>query len=116
MRGNEHSNSPARRLESFSKRPETLRVTERYADWMQSDNGVITCTKLAGYAMTRVAGRISRPDYKQSVRKLAVTSGLPTDDFLLIAKCILEQLRCMLAGSGQIPFTPTRWDEEDGDA
>lgn len=116
MNDNEHSSDSAtRRLARFRKRPEILRVAERRADWLQSDNGAIVSTQLAGYAMTRLAGHMSRKDYMQSISKLAATSDLPFNDFKLIAKCVLEQVRCMLSGSGQIPFTPACWDEEDGE-
>jgi hypothetical protein len=100
------------RFARFRERPEMRELSSQYADWAQSEDGCIVNAQLAGLAILRLAGRISRQHYRQSVCNLAKSSSVPTADFMLIAKGILEAARCMLAGSGQIPFTPDQWDAE----
>lgn len=108
--------SPAQRFAAFNARPEIRRVTAQYADWSICGHGCIIKTQLSALAMFRQAGRITRQDYRASVRKLSAGSGLPHRDFQLIAECCREMVRLMLAEAGQIPFTPGRWDSEDGEA
>jgi hypothetical protein len=103
----------AQRLRRFQMRPDVQKVTGRHADWAQSDEGCIVNLQLASLALARVTRRISRQDYKRSVRILARSASLPVQDFLLIAKCCLEATQCMLAAIGQIPYTPAQWDIED---
>jgi hypothetical protein len=107
------SDPAARRLARFNARPEIQSIAARYADWAHGD-GCIINVQLSALAMMRLARRISRADYRASLRKLAATSGLPHADFQLLAKCSREIARCMLSGSGQIPFTPWEWDREEG--
>lgn len=103
------------RFARFKARLEIRRITAKYADWATRGDGCKINVQLSGLAMLRLAGRLSRQNYRTSVRKLAITSGLPSADFKLLAKCSRELARCMLSGSGQIPFTPERWDNEEGD-
>lgn len=104
--------SAAQRFARFKARPDIQRVTARYADWAAGGDGCIVNIQLAELAMSRLAGRLSRSDYRLSLRNLAKTAGLPSKDFQLLAQCNLELVRCMLSGSGQIAFTPEEWDEE----
>jgi hypothetical protein len=116
----EHSlragSAASERLARFQERPDIQRVTARYAEWAESEDGCVVNVQLAGLAMLRLAGRITRQDYKRSVRRLAKSTGLPVHDFLLIAKCSLEAAQCVLVGSRQIPFMPDRWDAEAAEA
>lgn len=109
------SSAAAQRFARFNARPEIRRITARYADWAAQGDGCIVNVQLSGLAMLRLAGRISRHDYRASVRKLAGTSGLPQTDFLLLAECSREMVRYMLSSSGQIPFTPWEWNAEEGE-
>ena len=65
--------------------------------------------------MLRLGGRITRREYRTSVRQLATSSGLPLADFKLLAECSRESARYMLTGTGQISFVPERWDNEEGE-
>ncbi|RVQ67112.1 hypothetical protein EKN06_09330 [Croceicoccus ponticola] len=105
--------SAAQRFARFNARPEIQRITERYAEWVAQSDGCIINVQLSGLAMLRLAGRISRSDYRASIRKLASASGLPSADFKLLAECSRELARYMLSGSGQIFFTPKQWDFEE---
>ena len=107
------SNAAAQRFARFNARQEIRRITARYADWVAQGDGCVVNVQLSGLAMLRLAGRISRPDYRASVRKLASTSGLPPMDFQLLAECNRELVRYMLSNSGQIPFTPREWDADE---
>jgi hypothetical protein len=104
----------AKRFARFNARPQIRRITTQYADWVAQGNGCIINVQLSGLAMMRLAGRIARQEYRTSVRKLATESGLPIADFKLLAECSRELARYMLAGTGQIPFNPTQWDNEEG--
>lgn len=110
------SGSIEERFARFSVRPDVADVTSRYGDWANSSDGIMLNLQLSGLAMMRVAGRLSRNDYKRSIRNLASTSGICLGDFLIMAEYGLELARSDLAGSGQIPFTPERWDAEEGEA
>ena len=103
----------AQRFARFNARPEVHRITERYADWVAQGDGCIINVQLAGLAMLRVAGRISRSEYRASVRELACASGLPPADFKLLAECSRELTRFILSGSGHISFAPKQWDFEE---
>jgi hypothetical protein len=105
----------AERFARFQQRPEVRRVTSRYADWARTSDGVTVNVQLSGLAMMRLAGRLSRNDYKKAVRDLAATSSIPPHDFRIFAKCILEFTRCALAGSGQFDAGHTDWDVEGDD-
>ncbi len=111
---NAESNA-AQRFAQFRQRPDIRRITSQYADWVARGDGCIINAQLSSLAMLRLAGRISRQEYRTSVRKLAGTSGLPLADFRLLAECSRELVRSMLTGSGQIPFTPERWDNDEGE-
>lgn len=102
------------RFARFKARPEIRRVTAQYADWATQRNGRMINVQLSSLAMLRQTGRISRQEYRASVRKLAITSGLPSTDFKILAECGRELVRYMLAGSGQIPLTPERRNNEGG--
>lgn len=110
----DNATAAAQRLARFQARPEIQSVTTRYADWPAGD-GVTVNVQLAGLALLRVGGCISRPDYRGSIRKIARTSGLPLKDFHLLAQCNRELVRCALSGSGQIAFTPDDWDAEEAE-
>lgn len=107
------SNAAAQRFARFNARPEIQSITTRYADWVKQGGGSIINAHLSGLAILRLAGRIGRQEYRTSIRKLGVESGLPSTDFKLLAECSREFARYMLAGSGQIPFTPGMWDGEE---
>lgn len=109
----DNGTAAALRFARFKARPEIQRVTARYASWTEGGDGYILNVQLAGLAMSRLAGSISRSDYRASVRKLAGTSGMPLKDFQLLAQCNRELVRCMLSGSGQIAFNPGDWDAEE---
>lgn len=94
----------AQRFARFQAHPEVVDITNRYADWARTD-GLMTNVQLAGLAMLRVRGQLSRNEYRKSDRKLAATSGVPLQDFLLLARCQLEATRWMLIGSGQMTLT-----------
>lgn len=113
MTGN--GTAAAQRFARFNARPEIQRITARYADWAAHGDGCIINVQLSGLAMLRLAGRITRQEYRTSLRKLAASSGLPMADFKLLAECSRELARCILAGSGQIPFAPDQWDNEEGE-
>lgn len=112
---NPANSAAAQRFVRFKARPDIRRISVKYADWAARGEGCILKVQLSGLAMLRLAGRISRHDYRTSVRKLAITSGLPSADFKLLAECSWELAQFMLSGSGQLPFTPERWNDEDGD-
>lgn len=107
-------NAAAQRFDRFKARPHIRRVTTRYADWAANGDGCIINVQLSGLAMMRLAGRITRQEYRMSVRNLATESGLPLTDFKLLAECSRELARYVLAGAGQIPFNPAQWDDEEG--
>lgn len=107
-------NAAAVRFARFNARPQIRRITTQYANWVGQGNGCIINVQLSGLAMMRLAGRIARQEYRTSVRKLATESGLPLADFKLLAECSRELVRYMLAGTGQIPFNPVQWDNEEG--
>ena len=107
-------NAAAERFARFNARPQIRRITTKYSDWAAQGNGWIINVQLSGLAMMRLAGRIARQEYRTSVRKLATESGLPMADFRLLAECTRELARYMLADTGQIPFNPTQWDNEEG--
>lgn len=111
----ENGTAAAQRFARFNARPEIRRITSRYADWVAQGDGCMINVQLSSLAMLRIAGRISRSDYRASVRKLASASGLPPKDFQLLAECSRELARCALSGSGQVAFTPGDWaSEEEG--
>jgi hypothetical protein len=95
---------PAATLAQFKKRPDVARIAEKYADWARTSEGVLTGLQLAFLAMRRVSGQIPRPAYRRAVRELAVTTTIPSRDFLLMAECYLELLRTALTATGQFPF------------
>lgn len=105
----------ARRFAKFRQRQDIRRITTQYADWVTQGDGCIFNLQLSGLAMLRLADRISRQEYRTSVRKQAITSGLPSAEFKLLAECSRELARYMLASSGQISFNPERWDNEEGE-
>lgn len=107
-------NPAAERFARFNARPQIRRITTRYADWVSEGHGCIINVQLSGLAMLRLASRITRQEYRTSVRKLAAESGLPLADFKLLAECNRELARYTLAGTGQIPFSPAQWDDEEG--
>ncbi len=105
----------AQRFARFSARPEIQRIVRQYYDWIGHRDGCLIYMQLSGLAFVRMANRITRSDYRTSVQKLARQSGLPREDFRLLAQHNRELVRCMLAGSEQIAFTPREWDAEEGD-
>ena len=109
----ESGKAAARRFARFNARPDIQRITSRYADWVAQGDGCMINVQLSTLAMLRLAGRISRSDYRASVHKLAIASGLPPKDFQLLAECSRELVRCALSGSGQIAFTPGDWALEE---
>lgn len=105
------------RFARFKSRPDVEDVANRYAGWVVSGEGIGINLQLALFAVLRVSGQMARPAYRLAVRELAATTTIPLQDFLILAKCQLELLRNGLAGTGQIPFTPSEWDaEEEGEA
>ena len=104
------------RFARFKSHPDIEDVAKRYADWAESSEGIGIDLQLALFAMLRINGRMPRPAYRLAVRNLAANTTIPIRDFLILAKCQLELMRCGLAGSGQIPFTPSEWDAEGGEA
>lgn len=105
----------AQRFSRFNARPQISSITSRYANWIAQGNGCIINVQLSALAMMRLAGRITRNEYRASVRKLATKSGLPMADFKLLAECSRELARYMLSGTGQIPFSPAQWENEEGE-
>ena len=95
----------------FKARPDVADVAKRYAGWAVSSEGTGINLQLAMFGMQRVCGRMPRSAYRLAVRDLAATTTIPLRDFLILAKCQLELLRSGLAGTGQIPFNTTDWDE-----
>lgn len=103
------------RFARFKARRDIRRVTAQYADWAESPDGSIVNVQLAGLAVARLSGRISRQAYRSSLRKMSRESGLPQHDFRLLAECGRELARCALAGTGQVPFAPSQWDAEEAE-
>jgi hypothetical protein len=100
------------RFARFKARPDVADVASRYGDWAVSSEGIGINLQLAMLAMQRVRGQMPRSAYRLAVRDLAATTTIPLRDFLILAECQLELLRSGLAGSGQMPFTPSEWDAE----
>lgn len=92
----------AERLTRFQQRPEVRRAAEQYADWSRSSAGIMINFQLSYLAMARVAGKLSRAFYRNALDKLAKGSGVPLDDFRILARCMLELVRCALAGTDQV--------------
>ena len=90
------------RFARFRRRPDIQSVTARYADWARTSDGMLIHAQLAGFAMTRLGGRMTRNQYRASVRQLASGSKIPARDFALLAECGRELARCLLVGSGQL--------------
>lgn len=108
------NNAAAERFARFNARPRIRRINSQYADWVAQGSGCIINVQLSGLAVMRLAGRISRQEYRTSVTRLASESGLPMADFKLLAECSRELVRYMLSVTGQIPFSPAQWDNEEG--
>lgn len=105
--------TPEKRFKRFNERLDIQRITKQYADYVHEDDGIKISFQLSTLAMLLQAGGISRRDYRGSVRALSATSGLPDGDFRLLAECSRELTRYLLCASGQIPFTPWEWDEQE---
>lgn len=93
--------SPAMRFAQFRERPDVMRVTEKYADWACSPNGMMINMQLAALGMMRLTGRVSRQSYRKSVADLAVKAGVPEADFRILAECTVEILRGAKAAGGR---------------
>jgi hypothetical protein len=104
---------PAEHLRKFIDKPESKYIATKYASLVQTPAGIAINAKLTGLAMLRLARRMTRQEYRQSLRQLAAKSGLPLADFRLLARCSRELTRCTLSGSEQIAFTPMLWDAEE---
>lgn len=105
MNGRRPSGYAAQRFARFQQRPDVKRVANRYVDWSETSAGIFINLQLSHLAMARAAGKLSRPSYRKAVRDLAAASGIPAEDFRILARCTLEFVMCGLAGSGQIPLS-----------
>jgi len=90
------------RHDRFRVRPDVQRVAEQYADWVLTSHGVMINVLLSGFAMLRLAGSMSRSEYRRAVRDLVAQSGIPSHDFEILARCSYETARYMLLDSGQL--------------
>lgn len=104
----------AERLARFQQRPEVRRTAEQYADWSQSAAGNMVNTQLSYLAMARMAGKLTRATHRNALDKLAKGSGIPLDDFRILARCVLELVRCALAATDQVANAD--WNTEGEDA
>ena len=104
------------RFAQFNARPAIADVTDRYSDWVPTSEGIEINLRLAMFALLRVSEKMPRPAYRRALRDLASTTTIPLRDFVLIAKWHLELVRSGLAGTGQIPFTPSEWYAEKDEA
>jgi hypothetical protein len=100
--------SAAERFARFSQKPSVMDATNRYADWAGTPDGIIVTVQLSGLAMARFSGRLSWRCHQRAVRDLAKESGLPPQDFPVLAQYVLELVSHALVGSGQIPPTADR--------
>lgn len=109
-----NQNTPEKRLARFMSRRDVESVARRYERWSNSSEGIASNLKLALLALLRSSKQMSARDYKEALREMASTSAIPASDFQILAKIQLEISRCSLAGTGQVPFTPSDWDREAG--
>lgn len=105
--------TPEGRFMRFNERSEIQRIKNKYADYVHQDDGIKINLQLSSLAMLLHAGRISWRDYRNSVRALSATSGLPDIEFRLLAECSRELTRYLFCVSGQSPFTPWEWDVQE---
>ena len=104
------------RFAKFNASPDIAHVTNRYGDWVLSSEGIGISARLSMFSFLRASQKMPRPQYRRAVRDLASTATIPLCDFYIIAKWHLELVRSGLAGTGQIPFTPSEWDTEEDEA
>ena len=92
----------------FQQRPEIRNVTARYAEWAVTPDGIVIHLQLSCLAVSRLSGQLPRSNYRKAIRELARSSGIAWPDFVLLAKCGFELVRCALGVSVQIPWDPAR--------
>jgi len=101
----------AARFALFREHPDILPVTMRYADWPRSDHERQISAQLTGLCLMRFTGHLSRQAYDNAIGDLCGPSGLPPNDFNIIAQCAFEYTGYFLVSSGQLAAFP----EDDGD-
>lgn len=89
-----------KRLAQFKARPDVDSVAKRYADFVETSDGIVVMMTLSLLANARLAGAIDRHQHGQSVMELAADTKLPISDVRIMADSALELLRCCLAGRG----------------
>ena len=104
------------RFARFKDTPEVLAVLSRHDGWARTQDGITAMIQISGLALLRLNGQRSASGYWDAIRELAAVGTIPIPDFLIVAKCGLEFVRCSLAANGQIQFDPSGWDAEDKEA
>lgn len=85
----------AARFTKFKKRKDVRKVTEQYADWALTPQGIEISLQLSLLGLMYTGGVFSRTAFDAEVRHLTLASGIPPQDMRIMAECQLELLRGM---------------------
>ena len=103
---------PGVRITHYRHRLNILNLERKYADWSVSPAGLNAAYFLVSLATLRAKSQMPKSVFDREVNRLGKCFTIPMRDFRLFANYTLEVVRCDLACSGVIPYTPGIWDAE----
>jgi|GEM_PF-3370082 len=85
----------------FANLPHIRRVTDKYAEWTRSDEGMLTMLSLQGLILSKSLRQIAPTNYKTKVADLRPAS-IPLHDFMIIVKCCEALFEAFVKREGQL--------------
>lgn len=84
---------------AFANRPEVRRVTEKYADWMRSSEGIDVAMRIMACAITVPAKRFDTRKLKRSVCLVSAFCAIPFEELAIVAESLIRTWYTMASGN-----------------